>query len=133
MSFEKCVRHPRAETKHHPRANSLQTLPVSVCMSSLLLEMPTSRLSLCPSFQQSLVFSRLPLSLPTCLSLAKSLQEFAAVLQNLEDERTRMVSNKLYEILMVVDGREWKLCFAHEALLSKLFDGERTDASKSVS
>lgn len=27
------------------------------------------------------------------LSLAKSLQEFAAVLQNLEDERTRMVSD----------------------------------------
>lgn len=30
-----------------------------------------------------------------CISLAKSLQEFAAVLQNLEDERTRMVSFKL--------------------------------------
>lgn len=30
-----------------------------------------------------------------CISLAKSLQEFAAVLQNLEDERTRMVSSKL--------------------------------------
>lgn len=29
------------------------------------------------------------------LFLAKSLQEFAAVLQNLEDERTRMVSSKL--------------------------------------
>lgn len=29
------------------------------------------------------------------VSLAKSLQEFAAVLQNLEDERTRMVSSKL--------------------------------------
>lgn len=79
MTFEKFVRRPRVETKHHRRASSLQTVPASVCMSSLLFEMPTSCL--------------VSLSLPTWPSSAKSLQEFAAVLQNLEDERTRMVSD----------------------------------------
>lgn len=36
------------------------------------------------------------------VSLAKSLQEFAAVLQNLEDERTRMVSSKLKKNISAV-------------------------------
>lgn len=40
--------------------------------------------------------------LPTWLFLAKSLQEFAAVLQNLEDERTRMVSDLSSYIVYII-------------------------------
>lgn len=48
------------------------------------------------------------------MSLAKSLQEFAAVLQNLEDERTRMVSDQW--ILRNVTFAEWEreVCFAYK-------------------
>uniref|UniRef100_A0AAQ5WX82 Rho GTPase-activating protein 26 n=1 Tax=Amphiprion ocellaris TaxID=80972 RepID=A0AAQ5WX82_AMPOC len=42
------------------------------------------------------------------MCIAKSLQEFAAVLQNLEDERTRMVSDLFIMILWVVIERVWK-------------------------
>lgn len=40
-----------------------------------------------------------------CVSSAKSLQEFAAVLQNLEDERTRMVSDQ-EAVRNITDGRK---------------------------
>lgn len=40
-----------------------------------------------------------------CVSSAKSLQEFAAVLQNLEDERTRMVSDREV-VINIIDGRK---------------------------
>lgn len=40
-----------------------------------------------------------------CASSAKSLQEFAAVLQNLEDERTRMVSDQEV-VINIIDGRK---------------------------
>lgn len=83
-----------------PRANFLQTLSLflfactCVCLSSLFV-IPRFSLSL-PLSLFLIISCLLCLSLPTCLSLAKSLQEFAAVLQNLEDERTRMVSDLTY-------------------------------------
>ncbi len=81
-----------------PRASFLQTLCLflfacaCVCLSSSLFEIATFSLSL-PLSLFLIISCFLCLSLLTCLSSAKSLQEFAAVLQNLEDERTRMVSD----------------------------------------
>lgn len=79
MSLETFVRGPRVQTKASflpTCASFLQTLSLFLCVISTYAN---------TNFLLS------PLSLLTCLVSAKSLQEFAAVLQNLEDERTRMV------------------------------------------
>lgn len=76
--FRKCCGASKSRNESHwPRANFLQMLQMSHLHSE-------DCLSVCPFISH--------VSMPPCLSSAKSLQEFAAVLQNLEDERTRMVS-----------------------------------------
>lgn len=84
MSLETFVRHPSTETKLHLCASFPQTLLFLLACHHYYFKI-ASFLSL-----PAVSLSNNPLSL-VCFS-AKSLQEFAAVLQNLEDERTRMVS-----------------------------------------
>lgn len=68
------------------------------------------------------ILSLYSLSAPVCLSgwpvylypsTAKSLQEFAGVLQNLEDERTRMVSVR-YMLEHGLTALEFKCCITNK-------------------
>lgn len=99
MSLEQFVRRPRAETKLHPRRlvpAPFQTLPVSVCMYLCVSHHSNYKYRLSVSLSNNLFMC-------LCASSAKSLQEFAAVLQNLEDERTRMVSDQEV-VINIIDG-----------------------------
>ena len=64
------------------------------------------------TIQLSLLFSFSSVPVCRCLPTAKSLQEFAGVLQNLEDERTRMVSEEHAHTRTVERNRRSSSCRA---------------------